>query len=365
MRIPEVSRLASSLIRAVEEATPQVPVSLGVFGGNKDSGLLERLHQEVETTDALYDRHEELFFGSHALSDEQTQLDIAQLTHDVVAHTTKKSVFHSFFRGVLLGLEVMQLAEGGKRMAHNPSFVMSDDPETMAKTVSVLSSERVFEDIFAARIRGDLSQLPVPRLTYPGHLMDTHYDFWQTRLYRGTSVLPTFKVQEKVERLFPQFPRKTRQFDAHSFIGRPDRGVARKLYTRQLAAFEASLSTGASTGAETADNLIPTFELLSRVCTAGSAQGYSIPDCFKIIRWPKVTETLRRVDEQGGSCPARYYVELVSDCETAQNLKILYGAVHEHVGAPLRFLQERDQTLYVYPSALNIAYALLAMAINH
>lgn len=423
MRVPELSRKASEYIAAIEDGSPESPVSLDMLVEGGD--IMSTLEMRMGEIDTLYDRHEELFFKNNHITprDELDYEAVFILSQDVL----RKVYDHDqVFRTAALGLAVLQFAEAGSRAAHDPSLLIASsyDGQNISKAIVDRAGglgKESFE-VFQDRLQGDIHSLPRVRLGYLGCLMCTHYDFWSGVVSAKMANTPS--AHEKAINLLSLFPAKGAAWDTHSSYGRPSPGMIRNdLYIKPMKEFEKTLVVGGATGWDPRGNITDAMPFLFGAIDLATAQGNSLNKSLQIAaynsstvgrlterrleglpidtwdenwmakitegtlrfegdrEWPRLTIDEARLatkdlspeqlhkrqtrSQKAGTCVARNPVSLKRNGATHQNVLTLSNAMSERIGVKPPVLQEVGDDIYVDPAALTACYTLFAIAANY
>jgi hypothetical protein len=413
LRIPEVSKRTSDLLDAVEQASPEMPASLTSI--ERDWGDI--LEQQLLQTDRLYQRHEEIFqdqyradiAGLHAVDHNA----VMNLTTDVLMNVMQTGALH---RAAFLGLNILQIAEAGALLAHDPQAIQIES--TQAESIESELAEKcsnlantLFEDRIANRLRGDIHLLPVARLTYPGFLLDMHLRFWRQQSARKVSP----EIFQKMQTVFLKSPTKSLKYDSHTMKGRPGAEVSRRNYINSMHAFRESLSTGRAAAPYSLkgnmhDGAKFTFEALDTFLRHGYDPEYCLQLVVKnsnrlgrlterteaglpkvenqtwslegdeypalVMDYPvstyipepafadKTLATLHRRSCIGGICPVRSPVRLPRDGRVHKNIQRLSDSIQARIDVRPTLLIEQEGMIYLDPAALCFNYILFVIANN-
>jgi hypothetical protein len=413
-KTPETAKRAWDFIMAVETATAEAPVSLDILTG-EDTTIPELLGQHFKAARKLEKRHAKLFFQGW-LEDDGAGPDapdpgaVLALTKDVLVTSRRLQVLKW---STWLGHGVLQLAEAGARIAHDPSLIRAEGEDrqevAMRKAGDLLSNS--FQASYADRVIGDASRLPdTARASFLGILLDTHYRFWRTQLgferLGFTHTLPT-EIGEEAKKLLCQYPAKVMLADVHTLQGRPGPKLLRKVYKKRMAAYERSMTeSGVARGVNMRSNLSDATDIVTMVLEACTQAGYSSDESQRIVvdnsntigrlierfetlendihfqgpkdqprlvidysdrlyelPFPGAEAKLKPRDQKGSVCPVRHFVRLRPDGETHQKVKLFSNSVAEHVGAEPSYLHHTRKGIFLDPAALMINYALLPYAL--
>lgn len=175
----------------------------------------------------------------------------------------------------------MQLGEAGARLAAEPGLVVTDDDDVEQGIIRRCAdvAETAFQENLAPRLKGDICKFPFARGSYPGHLVSTHLAFW-THPVVGKSLTP--ELYEASQRVLAQFPSKQILSDTHSLLGRPDRQVARELYTQSIRDFEETMQVCAPRGVDIKANISDTILSVWDALETANQKGYSPEDCLRL-----------------------------------------------------------------------------------
>jgi len=419
--IPELSWKASQYITAIEAATPESFVSLDMLVEGGD--IMSTLEKQLAEIDELYKSHDGLFVRDGHLTP-RAEFDyeaMLVLSREVLQ---KLTAHDSVLRTAGLGLAVLQFAEAGRRVAHDPSLLLTSDydEQTLPKMLAYKSgdvAEQAFET-FRWSLQGDIYALPSGRLGYLGCLASTHYDFWSQ--VRVASSKPQ-GIHEKAGHLLSLFPAKVAAWDPHSYYGRVSQAVIREdLYIQQMKEFEKTLETGKATAWNPHGNTKDVIPFILEVLDVAMARGYSPHESLQIaahnstiigqlterrrdgmpiddwdedyiatltkgalrleddrelprlvideVKLDKDThaDQLRRQQVRGrvaGTCVARNPVLLKRNGKTHQNILTFSAAMHDLVGIEPSVARQVGDEVYIDPAALTVCYVLFATAINY
>lgn len=416
-RQSDVSERASVFIASVENATPSTPVSLADALTNGQESLEKVFADRLHRTDALYDRHHHLFFnGDNNFLTTPDPETILELTTDAVKELQAQTPLHW---GVMLGMGTLQLATAAGYLSRDPSLIQRNSTNIRENLITQTASlaDDVFVSDFARRIHGDINTFPHPRMSYLGHLVEIHYDFWRAFLAReqivaGSKLAPHF--YEKVEKVMSRVPAKIRLLNVHALLGHPDRQFMRTAYQESIRTFQASVENGVSRCKDSSDNMSNAINFLFEVQEAAAAEGYSIEDSFRIIVRNSVeigrmthrsTDSLRsteasmlsfvgsrdeprlridkpelsytehwsdaarakmqRRDHKGGICVARHPVLLDAAGPTHVSMEALSSTIEKRLGVKPPLSQKIQGKTRLDPAALVVNYALLAIMGNY
>jgi hypothetical protein len=413
MRTPQIAQRIGEFVTGIEAATPETPISIDTMGLRGPSVLTD-LQDQLAQTDKFYDRHTELFASAQyrhgfELPDFATVLD---LTQAVVSYASE---IYPLRNGADLALAITRIAEAGSRLADDPMVVKDAHRQGRVSAMTNSLTDRLqttYKSVFADRIRGDLTAIPLPRIGYLGHLVDTHLRFWtQPDVQNGLSA----DLRKRVGQVFLRLPSKHFAYDNHSLLGSPDRQTARGAYLQRIETYEQSLETTSHLScAHLQPNLFDGFRLVFNTLDATRQKNYTPEAGLQLVvknsaRIGRITETtthlfggekankatyeiddngtltltpadipaydkylltedeklkLERRDAVAGICPARHFIRLSHAGKTYSGLQHLSAAIQERIGVKPPILYETTDAVYVDPAAMIIDFTLLAVADN-
>jgi len=418
---PEVAKRARDVVFAVEAATAAEPATLDMIAGPKyNYSLAEMLDGQLRAIDELWDRHEALFFREDAPLygvRESADLDYEAIRDLSLSTIKAREEEADSYRGVLLGLSVLQLAAGGARLAQEPAVgVVNLDTKHDVGGALAHRGGKAAADAFTASFpgcwKGDAFSLPAARLSYMRDLMDTHLAFWENKLHLLYTGLDDMRpdLRDMALKIIPRFPEKVLREDIHSLRGRPPRSFLKKGYVR-LAEAAIESTQRVSSGADFSGNLAEIGSFIVEALDTAIAEGYTPAESLRIVAQnalvlselvdrtatgrpspgndkhmmhlsgdrenPVLTidyppaiapstysealiERLHARAERGSVCPARSLVQITAGGKTHQHLLTFTEGVREQFGTQPLILQEIGGKTYADPALLITNYALLS-----
>lgn len=397
----KITRRASRLLDAIEDATEEHPATLEVVArpGQTLGGVLDA---QLKETEELYERHATLFPGRGRWRENPSAIDdILELTRDVNKVTLEEAHVH---RSMFLGVGLGQLAAAGARLGAKPTQVRLDVKDMSEKGAAI--AQAVFMEDFHDRLLGDIQAFPTGRIHHPGFLANRLISFWSAP---ATLVVMTPEEKHAAQKVVATFPSRQLLYDAYTYYGQPERATSRQDYADSIEGFKQSLDHKAPHGVDVKsnleDNAIP---CILDALEAIEAAGYSSQESIQIAvqqsesiaaathtttigayPWPKGSFSfdrrsgklafalpdstypqdhifsgqnrakLARRDKHGGACPARHYSQLRDGRQTHQDIEVFSGGIEERIGTQAPLLYKRGKELYTSLANLTINYGLL------